>query len=128
MVSKSWVFRFAVNRHAHYMGLGSLSGVSLSEARQLAAECRRRRQQGIDPIEHRRGERQASKEKVVTFRRAFETFHTLKRQSLSNAKHRAQWQSTMQTYVFPTTVSGTDLCRSHKRPDFALLTCVGFKR
>jgi Phage integrase central domain len=37
----------------------------------------------------------------VTFRRAFQLFFATKRKSLSNAKHAAQWQSTMETYVFP---------------------------
>ena len=40
-------------------------------------------------------------ESVVTFHRAFEAFFVVKRKSLSNAKHAAQWQSTMETYVFP---------------------------
>ena len=37
----------------------------------------------------------------MTFRAAFEAYYTVKRESLSNAKHRAQWQSTMGVYVFP---------------------------
>jgi len=36
------------------MGLGSPVDVSLQEARELAAECRQLRKQGIDPIESRR--------------------------------------------------------------------------
>jgi hypothetical protein len=48
--AKSWIFRFSLNGKAREMGLGSLSGVSLADARVKAAECRRLRQDGIDPI------------------------------------------------------------------------------
>jgi hypothetical protein len=37
----------------------------------------------------------------VTFSSAFEEFFDLRRQHLSNGKHVAQWQTTMQRYVFP---------------------------
>jgi hypothetical protein len=36
------------------MGLGSADDVGLSDAREKAAECRKLRQAGIDPIEHRK--------------------------------------------------------------------------
>jgi Arm DNA-binding domain len=52
--AKSWIFRYAGRR---YMGLGSAFVVSLQEARELAHEYRRLRQQGIDPIEARRNKR-----------------------------------------------------------------------
>src|SRR6266516_4323307 len=54
---KSWLFRFAVNGRERQMGLGSLDVVSLAEARQKAAECRRLRQEGKDPIEARNSQR-----------------------------------------------------------------------
>jgi hypothetical protein len=57
---------------------------------------------GIDPIEARESARRTAEASGITFRRAFETFFATKRKSLSNEKHAAQWQSTMETYVFPT--------------------------
>ncbi|WP_092867718.1 tyrosine-type recombinase/integrase [Hyphomicrobium facile] len=39
-------------------------------------------------------------EHVPTFREAFQGYFSEKKQSLSNAKHIAQWESTMEAYVF----------------------------
>ncbi len=99
--NKSWLFRYSVGGRERQMGLGSLTEVKLADARQKAATCRQQRQDGIDPIEARESARRMAKASGVTFRRAFETYFAVKRKSLSNAKHAAQWQSTMETYVFP---------------------------
>lgn len=99
---KSWFFRFAISGHERRMGLGALSDVSLAEARKLADAARRLHAQGIDPIAEREDERRAKAAEVVTFRRAFDAFFAGKSRTLSNAKHRDQWQSTMEAYVFPT--------------------------
>jgi hypothetical protein len=48
--SRSWIFRFKANGRTRDMGLGSLATISLAEGRELAAECRRLRLNGIDPI------------------------------------------------------------------------------
>lgn len=48
---RSWLFRFMLNGRAREMGLGPLHSVTLAEARQKAAECRRLRTEGVDPIE-----------------------------------------------------------------------------
>src|SRR5438105_3142206 len=55
--SKSWLFRYMLNRRRREMGLGSLLAVSLADARQKAADCRRLVANRIDPIEARDGER-----------------------------------------------------------------------
>lgn len=100
-LNKSWLFRYAVGKRERQMGLGALAEVTLADARLKANECRRERSQGIDPIEARRQARHLAQAKDMTFRRSFDTFFRTKRQSLANAKHAAQWQSTMETYVFP---------------------------
>ena len=100
-LNKSWLFRYFVAGRERQMGLGSLTEVKLADARQVAAECRQRRLDGIDPIEARESARRTAEASGITFRRAFETFFATKRKSLSNEKHAAQWQSTMETYVFP---------------------------
>jgi integrase len=83
------------------MGLGAIHEVSLSKARERADAARRLHRQGIDPIAARDADKQKQPAAFVTFRKAFETYFTAKRQSLANAKHKAQWRSTMETYVFP---------------------------
>ena len=101
-LNKSWLFRYSVAGRERQMGLGSLTDVKLADARQVAAECRQQRLDGIDPIEARQCARRMAQASGITFRQAFETFFAAKRKSLANAKHAAQWQSTMETYVFPT--------------------------
>jgi Arm DNA-binding domain len=51
--NRSWLFRYAVGPRERQMGLGPLALVKLAEARQRAAECRRLRLEGIDPIDAR---------------------------------------------------------------------------
>jgi Arm DNA-binding domain len=77
--SKSWIFRFwiaerdpmtgdvvrdtateKVRGRSREMGLGSSNTVSLAEARDRAAECRKLREQEIDPIEARETAKAAS--------------------------------------------------------------------
>ena len=99
-LNKSWLFRYSVAGRERQMGLGSLTEVKLADARQVAAECRQQRLDGIDPIEARESARRMAEASGITFRRTFETFFATKRKSLSNEKHAAQ--STMETYVFPT--------------------------
>jgi integrase len=84
--------------------LGSLSAVSLSDARTKAAECRALRQDGIDPIEARNArEAQAALDeaKAITFKQAAGRYIDLHRAGWKNAKHAAQWQSTLTTYAYP---------------------------
>jgi hypothetical protein len=76
--------------------------LKLTDARRKAADCRQQRLEGIDPIEARESARRLAEVSAITFRLAFETYFATKRKSLSNPKHAAQWQSTMETYVFPT--------------------------
>ena len=51
--AKSWVYRYMLLRRSREMGLGSLLAIGLSDARKKAAEARRLRAEGIDPIEQR---------------------------------------------------------------------------
>jgi hypothetical protein len=55
--TKSWIYRFTLDGRAREMGLGPLNAISLAEARKRAAECRRMRHDGIDPIEARGAQR-----------------------------------------------------------------------
>src|SRR6185437_14345951 len=60
-LNRRWVFRYATGEaivtadgkkrsRERQMGLGSVNDVTLAEARERAAECRKLRQQGKDPI------------------------------------------------------------------------------
>jgi integrase len=104
-ISKSWIFRYAVGaRDERYMGLGSLDTVSLAEARMKAAECRKLREQGEDPIEARRVQRAtaaAERAKTMTFDQCAQSYITAHRSGWQNPKHASQWENTLATYVSP---------------------------
>src|SRR3954452_3646078 len=75
--AKSWIYRFMLNGRAREMGLGPASLISLQEARTKAAECRRLRYEGIDPIEARRGARSNAKleaARSITFQAAAQSY------------------------------------------------------
>jgi len=52
--AKSWIHRYMLNGRVREMGLGQLHIISLSDARTRAAEYRRQRLDGIDPIDARK--------------------------------------------------------------------------
>jgi hypothetical protein len=102
--SRSWIFRFKIDSRARDMGLGSVNTVSLAEARTLAAECRRHRLQGIDPIEARKSTRaqaQLDAARAMTFDDCRDKFLASHEVGWANAKHRKQWENTLKTYVTP---------------------------
>ena len=53
-VRRSWLFRYVIKGRERQMGLGSVDEVGLADARDRAAECRKLRESGIDPIEYRK--------------------------------------------------------------------------
>jgi len=98
--SGSWVYRYAGKN----MGLGSLTVVSLSEARQRAHECRALRAKGLDPKVERDAAHTAVKvarAKATTFDQAASAYIKAHTPSWRNPKHRQQWASTLKTYASP---------------------------
>jgi integrase len=86
------------------MGLGSLSTFGAAEARTKARECRRLAYEGIDPI----GARRARRAKValdiaksLTFKECTEQYIAAHRAGWRNAKHAAQWSTTVKTNAEP---------------------------
>jgi integrase len=103
-IRRSWLFRYAANGRERLMGLGSLESVGLAEARLKAADCRKLRQVGIDPIEHRKvAQAQAALEaaKSMTFDECREAYIKAHAPSWRNAKHHQQWNNTLKTYCSP---------------------------
>jgi integrase len=103
-LNKSWVFRFSVNGRERRMGLGSLQTFGLGEARDRAAECRRRLDAGKDPIEMRdseRAEQQAPVSKSKTFEQCTIDYIATHEKSWRSAKHRRQWFTSLRDFAFP---------------------------
>jgi Phage integrase central domain/Arm DNA-binding domain len=102
--AKSWVFRFKRRGSSHDMGLGSLNTISLADARTKAKKCRKDLDQGEDPIKVRRTEEKArriAEAGMMTFDECAETYIKDHRAAWRNAKHAAQWESTLLTYASP---------------------------
>ena len=107
--TKSWIFRFTLNRRTRDMGLGPLSFLSLADARLRASEARLLVSQGIDPIAQMRAERGAASKSVDTeeanpetsFRVFAEKFIDARIDDWKNEKHQAQWRSTLERYAYP---------------------------
>ncbi len=103
--AKSWVFRFQLDGKRRDMGLGPFPDISLADARGKAAEHRKLRHEGIDPLDAKAAQRQAqrvSAAKGRTFRECAIEFIEKNRAGWRNAKHAAQWTATLATYVYPT--------------------------
>ena len=102
--AKSWIYRFSLNRRTREMGLGPLHTISLSDARAKAADCRRLRLAGVDPIEARKeGVTKARLEaaRAISFKDATEAYIEMHRVGWRNVKHASQWSTTLETYVYP---------------------------
>jgi integrase len=96
--------RYSLQKRAREMGLGSLKLVSLAEARDLALKYHKLLHDGQDPIQHRQAEhesRHAALAQRRTFAQCALEYHDLHANGWRNAKHAAQWISTLRTYAFP---------------------------
>lgn len=92
---KRWVFIFQWLGNRKEMGLGPVSSVTLSQARDARRAAKDLLRAGINPIEERRRQRQGSK----TFGEFAEELLDGLEAGWSNAKHRQQWRNTLKTYA-----------------------------
>jgi integrase len=107
--AKSWVYRFMLNGKSREMGLGPFGDpahptITLEMARDAAADSRRKRHFGVDPIEARRAEKAAKAledAKAITFKSAAEAYIASHKAGWRNPKHADQWTNTLTTYSYP---------------------------
>jgi integrase len=99
-----WVFQYERNGRARAMGLGPLHTIGLREARERALTARKLLLDGVDPLDAKRNERDrraAQEARNVTFRQVAELYYAAHADSWTNAKHRAQFLSTLRDYAYP---------------------------
>ncbi|MFP6558339.1 tyrosine-type recombinase/integrase [Paraburkholderia sp. B3] len=100
-----WTLRFTspVTGKRRDAGLGVYPEVSILDARNKALAMRTQLDAGKDPIDERDREQQAASvaASALTFEKAARTVHEELKPGWRNAKHAAQWISTLETYVFP---------------------------
>ncbi|MET0240214.1 MAG: integrase arm-type DNA-binding domain-containing protein [Sphingobium sp.] len=116
--TRSWMMRVQVNGKRRDLGLGAADtsdrtpedsaiianiplmqrhALTLAEARDKADQYRRMMKAGLDPAE----ELEKAKRTVPTFKACATECHESMKAGWRNAKHRAQWINTLDTYVFP---------------------------
>lgn len=99
--ARTWTLRFQLpGRKPREMGLGVEADVTLAEARDRARNARRLLDEGHDPIEARKLAGQAAGH-GITFREVAALYVAAHQDTWRNAKHRAQWTSTLDSYVHP---------------------------
>jgi integrase len=95
--ARSWKFLWKVSGKRHEMGLGSLSAVSLAEARRLAAEARADRAQGRDPKVARASRRAGA----ISFGEAADQLNESLEAGWRNTAHKRQWRRSLMVYAEP---------------------------
>lgn len=110
--ARSWICRVQKNGRRRDIGIGSAKKITLSQARQRAAEIRALVEAGIDPVLHRK-----RAEGVPTFREAAVKVFNENSKSWKNKKHRGQWLTSLEAYAFPKIgdVSVSDIDSAHVR-------------
>lgn len=103
-IRRSWIYRYASDGKERHMGLGSLADVGLAAARQKAADARKLRLAGVDPIDAKRASRAAAAKAAataMTFDACRDAYIAAHRSGWKNPKHPKQWESTLATYATP---------------------------
>ena len=103
--AKDWFYRYEVEGKGRKRGLGSYPTLSLEQARDDALECRQLRQQGIDPVDYAKAQRQKEaldEAKSFTFKECALTYINSHNRGWKNRKHESQWRNTLETYAYPT--------------------------
>ena len=95
--ARRWSLRTTIRGKRRELGLGGYPLVALAMAREEALALRRVARMGSDPI----ADRQKRRGGVPTFAEAARKVHAEKSLAWKNAKHSAQWITTLEQYVFP---------------------------
>ncbi|MCZ4261063.1 Arm DNA-binding domain-containing protein, partial [Limimaricola sp. G21655-S1] len=101
---RTWLLRMVVGNRRREIGLGGYPEVSLAQARDRAREAKESIRQGIDPVEERKAIRAAlmtAQRRGLVFSDAVDRYLDAKLSEFKNAKHAAQWRSTLTTYAVP---------------------------
>ena len=102
--SKSWVFQYRFNKRRRELGLGSVSIVSIADARLRAAQLRIQLAQGVDPLAERQANADAVKvaaARTKTFDQCVEAFIHNMRANWTNDKSESAWRNSLQEYASP---------------------------
>lgn len=95
--SKRWVLLYRIGGRRREMGLGPIGSVSLSRARELAADARALVAAGTDPIEQKRASEAAAPATAPkTFGAVAEAYMDAQKATWRSPVHRHQWRQTLE--------------------------------
>jgi integrase len=102
--AQSWIFSYRFNGRYREMGLGSLTALSLADARERAALCRKMLADRIDPIAARNAEQarvRVTAARSVAFEDCAKAYVETHKDTWKGDKHKKQWLSFFEIYVYP---------------------------
>lgn len=104
----TWVFRYAIAGKRKDCDIGPVDSITIPQAKEIAARYRAMIADGIDPIAAKRERRERMKATEETTKPLMfealidEALPVIERsKAWKNAKHRAQWETTLRTYALP---------------------------
>jgi len=101
---RSWVYRYYMDGKRHDYGMGSYALLSLKDARETALSLKKMVREKVNPVEARRNDKIIAKQKALktkTFRECAKSYIEAHQAEWKNPKHIAQWENTLDMYVFP---------------------------
>ena len=102
--TKSWLFRYSMNGKASWMGLGSVTILSLSEVRAKLIDLQKDILCGISPLQKKvelKKACQIQESKRITFDDCAKQFIDAHSPSWKHPKHISQWTASLAKYVSP---------------------------
>ncbi len=102
--SRNWILRVTIGDKRRDVGLGGYPAVTLADARDKARETRDKIKAGGDPVLESKSAKSrliAEQARQITFAEAVKGFLEGKSGEWKNAKHAAQWETTLTNYAEP---------------------------
>ncbi|MES0042628.1 integrase arm-type DNA-binding domain-containing protein [Mesorhizobium sp. M0091] len=102
--ARTWLLRTLIGTKRREIGLGGYPDVPLADAIRRARDAKEKIRNGVDPVEERKAARAAlaaQQARGLTFSDAVDRYLAAKLDAFKNAKHRAQWRMTLETYAGP---------------------------
>ena len=91
-ISKSWIFRYQLNKRIREMGFGALRDTSLQQARQKLSDARKLLLDGKDPLYERKLKKSLD---VPSFWECCEAYIDIHKSDWKNPKSELQWRNTL---------------------------------
>jgi integrase len=102
--TKAWIFRYRRDGKQRHIGMGSVTYVSLNEARDRAFQYQRDLARGIDPLTAKRaaaGELAAAAKPRPTFRKVAEEYIAAHEATWRGDASRRQWLGSLSKHAYP---------------------------